>query len=194
MSTAIPRLLRRIAALLLLAVPVAAAAAVWTPYAGYIAGLKDDIAQQRTLKGRLGQIAAEEPDAVALERRSRVANEEGLFVGGDSEAIRNAKLQALLTELATQQGVQIRSLRNLTAEQRDGMKLIGAELQLFAPLEKLQKFLLSVEQARPVMMITSLYVTPIPAGIVGSAETKAGTLEARFNVAAAATQHKKEPQ
>ena len=190
MSPGVSKFVFRSLAVLFLCVPFAIVISIAVPFTERIAAVRDEIDQQRILKGRLGAITAGEPEAVSLERRSRATREEGQFIAGESEPIRAAKLQFLVSEIASKQGVQTRSLRGLPVEHLENVSLLGAEVQIFASLETLQQIIFDIEHAQPQLVIKSLHVIPVPAGVVGSADAKPGLLDVRLAVVGAALQGK----
>ena len=182
--------IRQLLAVALLAVSLGViglfvAAPVWS----HVAGLKDRIEQERMMAGRLAHAANDDGARRVLEQQTKAAKAAGLFIEGDSESIRLAAMQSSLSAIATANGIKLRSARNLPSREKSDLRLVGVQLQLVAPIDKLQKVLLDIEQAKPSLFVDSLQVTPVALSRVSDDE-QPGLLDARFDVFAVETRQK----
>ncbi|MCL4766553.1 MAG: hypothetical protein KJZ80_10005 [Hyphomicrobiaceae bacterium] len=185
MTEHVVRLARRIAALgLLLLLAATLHLALVKPYLAHLAGLKEELAQQRTLLGRLAAIAELEPRLPELERRAIAASKSGAFISGASEALMTAGLQSRVAALASEAGVRVRTTRALPARERDGIRLLGVQVQLAASIGQVQRIVHAIETGQPMLFIEGLHIAA-PSGRPASGED-AGLLETRIDVFAAA--------
>lgn len=182
MSESLSRILRRLAAigLLLAAVGVIAALLV-LPLATHFNELRADIARQRDLLARFEAFAANKGAAEDLAGRSQAAMQSGIFLTGETDALRTANLQALITDIAVKHGVRLSSARALPAHERDGLRFIGVQAELDADMRQLQAIMLAFEAQRPYLFIQSLQVAP-----VSSRRPDSDDLKIRFGIVAAA--------
>ena len=161
------------------AVGLLALAPLWT----YVTDLKGRIDQQRMMVARLTLLAEDDGAKQALEQQTKVAKAAGIFIEGESEPIRLAALQSTLSAIASANGVKLRSARNLPSRDKYDLRLVGVQLQLVAPIERLQKILLDIEQSKPSMFVDSLQVTPL--GLLRVVDDdNPGLLDVRFDVMA----------
>jgi len=154
------RLHQLAAAGLLLAAAGAVIAAAVLPLAGHVRGLQAEIEQSRDLLGRFWAFAANKDKVARLARQSDDAMRAGIFLGGDTDAVRAAGLQALLTKVAEAHGVRLRSARTLAATERDGLRFIGVQAELDATTKQLQHIVMAFESMRPYLFIQSLQIAP----------------------------------
>jgi general secretion pathway protein M len=153
---ALPTPLRRVIALVLVALVLAAAALVaLAPFARtatlneQIAAVTDLIAQQERLLRR-----------TAI-RPARVAKE--VMLAGESSGLAGAELQRLISELARQNDMSLRST-NLAAPKREAdFTVIAVDASLNGRMEGLRSFLHAVETGAPILFIEALSVRSLPA-------------------------------
>ena len=182
MSESLSRILRRLAAIGLLAAALGLLAAVIVlPLATYFGELRADIARQRDLLARFEAFAANKGAAEDLAGRSQAAMQSGIFLSGETDALRTANLQALITDIAVKHGVRLSSARALPAQERDGLRFIGVQAELDADMPRLQAIMLAFEAQRPYLFIQSLQVAPVPGRHPDSDD-----LKVRFGIVAAA--------
>jgi general secretion pathway protein M len=182
--------LRRLLAVGMLAAVLAAIAIlVVEPLRTHVTGIQDRIAQERMMVGRLTALSSDDSARRSLEQQTKAARAAGLFIEGESESIRLAMLQSNLSAIATANGVKLRSARNLPPRDRNELRLLGVQLQLAAPVDKLQKLLLDIEQAKPSLLIDGLQITPLAVARAGDDE-QPGLLDARFDVYAVESRQK----
>ena len=181
---------RRLLAVALLVVPVGAVgfAAVY-PILSHVADLQDRIGQERLMLGKLTSLTSDDSAKRILEEQTKTARASGIFIEGESESIRLSTLQSNLSAIAAANGVKLRSARNLASRDKNDLRLIGVQLQLAAPLDKLQKLLLDLEQAKPALFVDALQITPLAVSRSADDE-QVGLLDARFDVFAVETRQK----
>jgi hypothetical protein len=173
MNEGMSRLLSRLAALgLLLAVIGAAVLLLVVPLVDYFNSLRAEIATQRETLGRFEAFAANKESAQALAERSEAAMRSGIFLTGETDALRTANLQTLVTEVAQSQGVRLSSTRVLPIQEANGLRFIGVQAEFDADLRQLQAMILAVEARRPYLFIQSLQVAPFAGRRPDSEELK----------------------
>lgn len=190
MMYSLPKPLRRVVAVGLLAVAIGGVGLlvvrpVWT----HISDLKDSIEQERMMSTRLLAVVKDDSVRQTLEQQTKAAKAAGLFIEGESESIRLAALQSALSSIAANNGVKLRSARNLPGREKGDLRMVGVQLQLAAPIEKLQKILFDIEQSRPSLFVDSLQVTPVALSRVVD-DDQPGLLDARFDVFAVEARQK----
>jgi len=78
-------------------------------------------------------------------------------------------------------GVKPRSMRGLPARERDGIRLLGAQVQLVTSIENVQKLLLALESHRPLLLIDFLQINQTSSSGLSN-EEPAGLLETRLDI------------
>ncbi|WP_088343231.1 MULTISPECIES: type II secretion system protein GspM [Rhodomicrobium] len=173
MSEALKRILHRLAALgLLLAVIGLAVSLFVMPLVHRFDALRSEIATEREQLARFEAFAANKDAAKALTERSAAAIRSGLFLPGETDALRTASLQAVITEVAEKQGVRLTSAHALPVHERDGLRFIGVQAELDADIRQLQALILAFESRRPYLFIQSLQVAPVAGRRQGSDDLK----------------------
>jgi hypothetical protein len=182
MNGRFPPMLHRAAAVaLLFAVIGAVFALVVMPLAGHFSALRAGIAEQRELLGRLEGFATNKPAAEAAAAQAKTAMAGGILLGGETDALRAATLQALLTGIAEKNGVRLSSMRALPAREQDGLRLIGVQAEFETGLKQLQSIIDAVETRRPLLFIESVQIAPLASRGRGGDE-----LKVRFGITGAA--------
>jgi hypothetical protein len=158
----IAALARKLAAVtLLLAVAGLVYLLALSPIEARLRSASEAISEQRMLLGRLrGEIARRSggqrnDEAAALP--DRVGD---VYLQGESDAVKAARLQAMLKEIAEAAGLRLASTRALPLRQAGRLRLIGMEARLDAGMAGLQKLLLALEASRPVVLVHALAVSP----------------------------------
>lgn len=182
MNLAIPRILKRLAALLLLVGVVGVIGGfVVMPVLAHIQTLQGDIENERGLLGRLATMPDDASEAQSIDRMTALAKQGHQFLEGESDPIRLANLQSLVGTIAAGQGVKLRSSRNLPPRERNDVRFVGVQLQFAATVEQLQKILVAIEAQRPYLFIDSLHITPMPGALAAGGEDS-GQLDARLEI------------
>jgi hypothetical protein len=180
-AAAFPPVVHRLAALaLLLALAAAAFALLAMPLIDRYTGLRADIAGQRALLGRFEAFAANKPAAEATAEQARALMRSGLFLDGETEALRAANLQAIVTDVAGKSGVRLSSSRGLPPQEQDGLRLIGVQAEFEADMRQVQAMLAAFAARRPVLFVQSVQMSPLAAR-----RRDAEELKLRFGIFAA---------
>lgn len=152
---ALPKPLRRAVALGLLALLLGLAAFVaLAPFvrlavvAEEIAAATESIAQQE----RLLRAAARRPMQAVRK----------VLLAGETSGMAGAELQRIISELARQSGMSLRST-TVTAPQREAdMTVIGVDVSLQGQMPGLRSFLHAIETGVPILFIETLSIRSVP--------------------------------
>jgi len=153
------------------------------PILGHLADRAEEISQRRTTLARYEFVSRQEEAVKAFARQVAESNARGELIGGESAGIVNANLQARLKALAEEANVTVRSLQMLPPKTLRGSTLVGARLDVSAPIEAMQKLARALEGETPLLFVTAATMRGQTAfwGLaqVGQPE---GTLEAQIDV------------
>jgi general secretion pathway protein M len=151
----LPKPLRRVAALSLLALALGlAAVAALAPFAEMLAAgeeiavMNDQIAQQE----RLLRAAARRPAHAARD----------MLVTGDTSGLAGAELQRVLTEQARRSGLSLRSAHVAPPKRETDLAAIGVEVSLQGQMEGLRALIHAIETGTPVLFIETLSIKSVP--------------------------------
>ncbi len=151
------------------------------PVMAHFASVDEAIQQERTVLGRLKEIAEQGDTARDLDRRNKELAASGLLIEGETEAIRAAALQAMVAEAAAARSVRVRSTRVLAPKERDGLALMGVRLQASATPAELQALLYDLESRRPVLFVDSVAISGT-SGINAQLPDEPARLEVQFDL------------
>jgi len=125
------------------------------PIRGYLADRTDEISQRQTTLARYEFVSRQEEAVKAFAKQVAESNARGELIGGDSAGIVNANLQARLKALAEEANVTVRSLQMLPPKTLRGATLVGARLDVSAPIEAMQKLARALERETPLLFVTA---------------------------------------
>lgn len=140
--------------------------------------LQAEIQDQRILLARLNGFAENKTAAEQLAERNELRLQSGVFLAGSTDAMRAANLQALLTDIAKQKGIRLRSTRAQPAADHQGVRFIGAQAEMSANIKKVQELLLALEAVKPHLFVQTLHITQN----VTRRGSQADLLDVRVNV------------
>ncbi|HXY58091.1 MAG TPA: type II secretion system protein GspM [Methylocystis sp.] len=124
------------------------------PIRGYLADRTDEISQRQTTLERYEFVSRQEDAVKAFAKQVAESNARGELIGGDSAGIVNANLQARLKALAEEANVTVRSLQMLPPKTLRGATLVGARLDVSAPIDAMQKLARALERETPLLFVT----------------------------------------
>lgn len=178
----LPRSVRQLAAVALLALVVAGVALTTVmPLTARVNELSEEIEAERAVLGRFAAVAARSSETAEHERIGRAALESGAYLKGESEALVAAGLQTTLAQLATASRVRFASTRALPPRERDATRLIGVSVQFKAEIEQLRALLFRIESHRPFLFVEGLQVRPVSPFSQSTPELN-GVLDIRLDV------------
>jgi hypothetical protein len=158
----LPLHVRQFAAVALLLVSVGVVALLTiVPFATHLTQLREQIDAERTLLGRFAAVAAQQGQVADYDRKGGAAIESDAYLKGESEALKAAGLQTLLSQMAGASRIRFTSTRALQSRQRDDVQLIGVRVQFNADIEQVRALLYRIEAHRPFLFIEVLQAQPI---------------------------------
>lgn len=161
MTLTLTKPMRQVAAVGLLTLAIALVLGLTVlPISSYLDGLQASIAEQRALLGRYQSFTANKDQLQRMAAESEAALRAGPFLGGETDAMRAASLQAHLTRVAQGQGVRLRSARTVPPTEHDGLRFIGVQVEFDTGLKQLQAIIVAFEAMRPHMFVQSLQIAP----------------------------------
>jgi hypothetical protein len=161
----LPTAVRQLAAIVLLGGLLASIGAlIVNPLVTYLADVQERMANERVLLARFNARAAQEREALELERRRAEMNADGEFLEGDSVAIQLANLQSLLATIAAANSIRVRSARTLPVRERGELRLAGVRVEFHAELGPLRKTLHDIEAKRPFLFIEAVQISHLSGG------------------------------
>ena len=150
---------RQAAAIGLLVVALTAFTVVLAlPLAQHLRGIQDNIHDQRILLGRLQKFALKKSEADRLVERSDAVLRSGFFLTGGTDALRAANLQSLLSSVAKDNGIRLRSTRALPPTTRDGWRFIGVQATMTANINQIQSLVLALESMQQYLFVQNLAI------------------------------------
>jgi hypothetical protein len=184
------RPVRRIIAVGLLLVVVAVVASLTVvPFVQRVSALSEQIEEERLALGRFAAVVARQGDVADLDRMGRSAAESGAYLPGNSEPVRAAGLQTLLSQLAAANGVRPYSTRTLAARERDDVRLVGVRVQFNADIEQVRVLLHRIESHQPFLFLEAVQIAPVsPYSQRDPSQT--GVLDVRLDVYGAVPRQK----
>jgi general secretion pathway protein M len=172
---------------------LAAALAVLTllvmPVRDFFAERDERIATQRALLARLTAIAAQESRVQAVAREADAQVEHGEFLVGTNEGVIVADLQTRLKAIAEAAGARLRSVQSLPPKTRDEVRYVGARLDVYGPVEAIQRAIHAVETGRPYLFVGAAVIrTALPVNTQGLAHIPPPepTIDAQLDIFGAA--------
>ena len=171
---------RALALSLVLAVVLGVTTTIVLPAMNEAEALTEQIQETRDLVGHLGAMdAAPQIDRSEWVKRFDEAGRT-TFVGGESQAIRIANVQAAAVRILSAGGTKPRSVRNLPPRSRLGFTMVGVQVQASLTLSQLQSLLLQMDKYRPRLLVEELQVTR--SGQMAAVGEEGAPLDVRFDV------------
>jgi hypothetical protein len=190
MTITLPKPIRQLLAVALLVGTVLAVLGLGVmPVATHVGDLQTQIEQERLVLAHLLAAERNGPDIREAAKLAQTASAARLTVDGESDAIRAANLQSLVGGIAAKSGLQMRSLRNLPARDRNELRMLGVQVQFLATVEQLRRALVEIEAQQPYLFVDTLQITPLP-GAIAAGGDNGGTLDVRIDVLGAVARPK----
>jgi general secretion pathway protein M len=158
----LPKPVRRAAALGLVVLALGLAALVAIGPFVRLAAVKDEVDAARVL------LAQQQRLALAAASRPAQAGREPL-IAGESSGIAGAELQRIVSELARQNGLALRSLQVAPAKREADLTVLAVEVSLQGGMEGLRALLHTLETGAPMLFIDALSVKSAAEKVAGRA-------------------------
>jgi general secretion pathway protein M len=155
------------------------------PVRRYLDDRSEQLQQRQATLARYEFVSSQEASVKAFAAQVAESNARGELIAGESAGIVNANLQARLKALAEAANVTVRSIQMLPAKTLRGATLVGARLDVAAPLEAMHALARALEGDTPLLFVTAATMRGQTAfwGINPLASPQSdATLEAQFDV------------
>ncbi|GBQ87715.1 type II secretion system protein GspM [Asaia krungthepensis] len=133
---------------------------LWLAVLGPLAGLyitrSAQLGMDRETVTRMAHLRAILPHL--RQTAARVPHTPPMLIEGESDAIAGATLQNSLSQIATESGADIGSSETLATMREGAYRRIGLHITLTAPYPSLARFLASVQEASPAMIVETLHL------------------------------------
>lgn len=113
------------------------------------------IAKQRTLLGRLEDVASHDGTVQDLVRNAASEFERGEFLVGPNDGVVGADLQTHLKAIAEAGGAKLQSVQSLPTTHDSGVKYVGARIELVGTLAAIQSAIHALESGKPYLFVTA---------------------------------------
>ena len=160
----------------------------WALYAFFVAPVQDFlssresyISDQQVLVARFASIAAKESEVQALAGEIGTQLKRGEFLAGVNDGVVGAELQTRLKGMTESTGARLRSIQALPVETRDQIKYLGMRLDIFGPLQAIERTIYAVESGTPYLFITAAVVRP-STPISNQNMSQEPTIDARLDI------------
>lgn len=111
---------------------------------------------------RLRAVVAFEPNLARIEQTHASGQHDGLFMTGGTAAELSARLQSRVNDAAGRMGIQVLRSGDIPTTRRDGLALIGAEVELLGPANAIYAMLGEIEQSAPAIVVERLAIRAPP--------------------------------
>lgn len=110
-----------------------------------------EIAQKTEMLARLTAIADYKVNAAPTDRLAETKDD---YLTAPSQGVAIANLQARLKQLSEASGVRLRAVQGLPPVNDGPLPYIGARLDIFGPIQAVQRAIQSIEEVKPYFFIT----------------------------------------
>jgi hypothetical protein len=172
-----------------LSVNILAAACVYflvvDPVRRWMEGRAEDIAGRRMTLSRYEAVSAQERAVQDFAKQVADSNARGELIAGATSGIVNANLQARLKSLAEAAKVTVRSIQMLPIKTLRGAALVGAKLEVVAPVEPLHRLARALEGEPPLLLVTAATLRGQPAfwgPVAAKSAPEEQNIDAQFEV------------
>jgi hypothetical protein len=151
------------------------------PVVGLFAGQADHLIQARAAFEHARDIASHRAAAQEAAERASTGPYTAAFLPGVSDGAINAGLQSRLKAIADQAGARVQSVRAVEPRMEDGIRHIGAHLELAGPIAAIRASLETIEESEPYLFVDTLSLR-MPAAPPGFTPAQEPALEAQIDI------------
>jgi hypothetical protein len=144
------------------AVAFAALNLVILPIHDFFADRDTEISNQRELLARLSAIANQESAVRELARQTEANSDPAEFLRGPNEGVISADLQTQLKAMVQTANARLRSVRGLSPRTDDGVKFIGAQIDVSGTHSAIYHTINAIETANPSLFVVGATIKPTP--------------------------------
>jgi len=124
------------------------------PLSAFFAERDAHIADQRQVLARLQAIAAQAQNVNSIALDTTAQLQGGEYLAGPNENVISADLQNRLKAVAESSGARSRATQALPQKSIDKIKYAGSRIEIFGPLQSIQRTVYAIESAKPYLFIT----------------------------------------
>jgi general secretion pathway protein M len=141
----------------------------------------ETLSDRQTTLARYEAVADQEGAVQDYAKLVAETNARGELIGGETNGVVNANLQARLKTLAQQAGVTIRSIQMLPIKTIRGAGLVGARIEIAGGFLAVHRFMLALEGEPPLLLVSNAILRGQSTSWAFSAQ-KEQEIEAQFDV------------
>lgn len=158
---------------------------IW-PLQGFFADREAQLSERRAALARFQAVAAQRSTVERLATQSAADGHRAEFLQGTNDSVAAANLQTTLKGMVDPTGVRLRSISALPAKPMEGMKLIGAQLEMTGTIKAVYETVRTFETAKPFLFIVGAQLKPTQRVAVSIAFTRAEpTIDVQLDVVGA---------
>jgi general secretion pathway protein M len=147
-----------------LAVCAVIVGALIMPTFAFFADRDNRISDKRKVLARLSAIAAQAASVQSIASDTSAQMRAGEFLIGPNENVISADLQTRLKAITEASGARSRAVQALAVKTDDQVRYGGSRIEIFGPLQSIQRAIYAVESAKPYLFITGATIKGQPPG------------------------------
>jgi general secretion pathway protein M len=162
------------------------------PTYAFFADRDNRISDKRKVLSRLSAIAAQAANVQSIASDTSAQMRSGEFLDGANENVISADLQTRLKAITEASGARSRAVQALPVKTNDQVRYGGSRIEIFGPLQSIQRAIYAIESAKPYLFITGATIKGLPPGSrLGVAEEP--IIQAQLNIFGAIQVSGREP-
>jgi general secretion pathway protein M len=147
-----------------LAVCAVIVGALVMPTHAFFADRDNRISDKRKVLARLSAIAAQAASVQSIASDTSAQMRGGEFLIGPNENVISADLQTRLKAITEASGARSRAVQALAVKTDDQVRYGGSRIEIFGPLQSIQRAIYAIESAKPYLFITGATIKGLPPG------------------------------
>jgi hypothetical protein len=147
-----------------LAVCAVIVGALVMPTYAFFADRDSRISDKRKVLARLSAIAAQAASVQSIASDTSAQMRGGEFLIGPNENVISADLQTRLKAITEAAGARSRAVQALAVKTDDQVRYGGSRIEIFGPLQSIQRAIYAIESAKPYLFITGATIKGLPPG------------------------------
>jgi hypothetical protein len=136
--------------------------AIISPIGTFLIDRDRQIAEQQSRVARLQGITAQASSVRMLIDKADTTKDHAEFLHGPNDNVILANLQTQLTAMTQAAGGRVRSIRALQPTSRDGVRYLGAHVDLSGSLQAVRGTVYSIETATPYLLVVGAVIKSSP--------------------------------
>jgi general secretion pathway protein M len=152
------------------------------PICDLLADRDVEIARNVQMLAKLTGIAAYKPKLPPAGGLIGASDE---YLKAPSQGVATANLQARLKVLSEASGARLRSVQGMPTQSEGRISYIGARLEIFGPIQAVQRAIGAIEEAKPYFFVTSAVIKRSALSVLPDNQAAEPVIDAQLDVAAA---------